>query len=67
LQDRIDGFLFGIVDKSAGIDDNNIMVLCIGRFMGGFDSVPFQLGQQHFGVHQVFGAAHGHNIDLVLF
>jgi len=64
LQDRINRFLLGIVDKSAGIDDDDVVILGVG-LVAGVDAVASQLGQKDFGIHQVFGATHGDDIDFV--
>ncbi|KAF5037273.1 hypothetical protein DSECCO2_566300 [anaerobic digester metagenome] len=55
LKDGVDRFLFCIIDKTAGIDDNNI-----GRtiaVMQCFNSCSPELAHHHFGVNQIFRTA----------
>ena len=63
-KDSVNGFLFGIVDKPARIDDHNIGIVLLG-FMSGINLVAFELGEQHLAVDQVFRAAQGYNVDFI--
>ena len=61
LQDSINGFLFGIMNETTGIDDHCI----ISGSFSVVDHLPpafFQLLQQNLRIDQVFGAAHGDDI-----
>ena len=64
LKDGVDRLLLGIVYESAGVDDDDVIVIGVG-LMAGVDAVTSELGQQDFGIHQVFGATHGDDIDFV--
>ncbi len=62
----VDGFLFGIVNKTAGINHDNVCIVLF-RFMGSINLVAFQLGEQNFAVHQVFRAPERYDVDFILY
>jgi hypothetical protein len=61
LADRIERFLYGSVDETAGVDDDDI-----GGAVARHDFVAFhaQLGEDAFGVHERLGAAEAHEADF---
>jgi hypothetical protein len=54
LQDFFDAFLFGLPDKSAGIDDQPIALLVAGD---NFDMFFLQQAAEHFGIDNIFKAS----------
>jgi hypothetical protein len=54
LEDGVDGFLLGIIDKAAGINDGRIDVLMVDRVENNFEIIGFQLLHQQFSINQVF-------------
>ena len=66
LQNSVDGFLLGIADESAGIDDERIEPGVAGRIKPDRDFRTFQLPVQPFAVDQVFGAPERNDPDGML-
>jgi hypothetical protein len=58
--------LLGIVNKSASVDDDDVVVLTI-RLMAGIDAIALELGKEYLRIHQIFGAAHRDDVDFILF
>ena len=56
FQNRIDGFLLGRIDKTAGIDQQNIRFL---RPVGQEEAPVLQQAQRRFGIHPVLVASEG--------
>ena len=50
---RLQGFGFGFVDKSTGVDHHQVGVVVV---IGGLVTIAAQLGDNAFRVHQRFGA-----------
>ena len=61
LEDGVDGFLLGLVDERARVDDEDVGLARIGG-----ERVPGLLGQpqHHLGVDEVLGAAEGDHSDF---
>lgn len=65
-QNGVNRLLLGVVNKSAGVDNYHTGVI-IRHLMTCINAVAAQLGEQHFAVHQVFGAAQCYDVNLNLF
>jgi hypothetical protein len=63
-QDGVNGFLLCPVNKTTGIDDNDIGIIS-GRFMLYIDAITRYLGDQHLRIHQVLRTSQRDNIYLV--
>ncbi len=61
LADRVEGFLLGAIQKTTGVDHDNIGVV-VGR--RNLVAVEFQLGENAFGIHQGLGAPEGDEADF---
>ncbi|SQC91291.1 Uncharacterised protein [Cedecea neteri] len=61
--DGFQRFLYGAVDKAAGVDDNHVGVVIAWHHVITFGA---QFSQDAFGVHEVFRAAEGDKPDTGL-
>jgi hypothetical protein len=64
LQDRIDALLLRRVNESAGIDKDDISLICLGRE---FVAVEFGISKQDFGIDEVLGTAKADQTDFAGF
>ena len=64
LENGIDTLLFGITDKSAGVDNGNL-TFRVFRIVYTTIACQFQLVHQSLGIHKIFGAAQSDNIYFV--
>ena len=65
-EDRVDGFLFRVINKSTGVDHHDVRIIFPG-FMGDLNSIPAQLCKQNFRIDLVLGTAQGDYIDFGFF
>jgi hypothetical protein len=63
-QDRIDGFLLGILDKPAGVNYNSLILKGIG-IMDHTDSIRIDLLHQEFRIHHIFRTTQGYYVDRI--
>ena len=64
-QDRIDGFLLGILDKSACVNNNGLILKGIG-IMDHTDVIRIDLLHQEFRIHHIFRTTQCYYIDLLV-
>ena len=60
FQDGVDGLLLGRVDEGAGVDDDDVGVLCGGGELG---AVVMEEAHHDSGVDEIFRAAEGDEAD----
>ena len=63
FQNVVNGFLFGVFNKAAGVDNDGIRLVHIGD-----DLKPClsELCQHHFPIHQVFGTSQRNHSNLMI-
>ena len=54
LKDRIDALFLGWIDKAAGIDEDNIGIIC---FIREFVAMSSGITEEDFGINQILGTA----------
>ena len=65
-QNGIDGFLLGIVNKTARVDHNHFAFFFARRFVDHVFSSSLQLAHQHLRIVGILGTSQGDDVDAVL-